>query len=43
MLLNNQWVIEEVKEEIKRYSETKDNEGTTIYEFQSWLSGNKHD
>ena len=30
MLLNNQWIIEEIKEEIKRYLETNDNEDTTI-------------
>ena len=24
MLLNNQWIIEEIKEEIKRYTETND-------------------
>ena len=30
MLLNNQWIIEESKEEIKRYIETNDNEDKTI-------------
>ena len=30
MLLNNQWIIEEIKEEIKRYIEINDNEDTTI-------------
>ena len=30
MLLNNQWVIEEIKEEIKSYTETNENEDTTI-------------
>ena len=30
MLLNNQWIIEEIKEEIKRYLEANDNEDTTI-------------
>ena len=30
MLLNNQWIIEEIKEEIKRYIKTNDNEDTTI-------------
>ena len=30
MLLNNQWIIEESKEEIKRYIETNDNEDETI-------------
>ena len=30
MLLNNQWIMEEIKEEIKRYLETNGNEATTI-------------
>ena len=30
MLLNNQWIIDEIKQEIKRYTETNDNEETTI-------------
>ena len=30
MLLNNQEITEETKEEIKKYLETKDNENTTI-------------
>ena len=30
MLLNIQWTIEEIKLEIKRYTETNDNENTTI-------------
>ena len=30
MLLNNQWIIEKIKDEIKRYIETNDNEDTTI-------------
>ena len=30
MLPNNQWIIEEIKEEIKRYLETNDNEATII-------------
>ena len=29
MLLNNQWIPEEIKEEIKRYLETNDNEDKT--------------
>ena len=29
MLLNNQEITEEIKEEIKKYSETNDNENTT--------------
>ena len=30
MLLNNEWVNNEIKEEIKRYPETNENENTTI-------------
>ena len=30
MLLSNQWITEEIKEEIKRYIETNDNEATMI-------------
>ena len=30
MLLNNQWVTEEIKEEIKKYLETNENKSTTI-------------
>ena len=30
MLLNNQLITEEIKEEIKKYLETNDNENTTI-------------
>ena len=30
MLLNNQWIIEEIKEEIKRHIETNDSKDTTI-------------
>ena len=30
MLLNNQWVTEEIKEEIKKYLETNENGNTTI-------------
>ena len=30
MLLNNQWITEEIKEEIKKYLETNDSENTTI-------------
>ena len=29
MLLNNQWITEEIKEEIKKYLETNDNENMT--------------
>ena len=30
MLLNNQWVNEEIKEEIKKYLKTKDNENMLV-------------
>lgn len=30
MLLNNQWIIEEIKDKIKRCIETNDDENTTI-------------
>ena len=30
MLLNNQWITEEIKEEIKKYLEANDNEDTTF-------------
>ena len=30
LLLNNEWVNNEIKEEIKRYLETNENEDTTI-------------
>ena len=30
MLLNNQWITEEIKEEIKNYLETNENENTII-------------
>ena len=30
MLLNNQWITEEIKEEIKKYLETNENESTRI-------------
>ena len=30
MLLNNQWITEEIKEDIKNYLETDENENTTI-------------
>ena len=30
MLLNNEWVNNKIKEEIKRYLETNENEDTTI-------------
>ena len=30
MLLNNQWITEEIKEEIKKYLATNDNKDTTL-------------
>ena len=30
MLLNNQWITDEIKEEIKKCLETNENESTTI-------------
>ena len=30
MLLNNQWITEEIKEEIKQYLEASDNKDTTL-------------
>ena len=30
ILLNNQWITEEIKEEIKKYFATNENENTTI-------------
>ena len=30
MLLNNQWITEEIKEEIKKYLEANDNEDITL-------------
>ena len=30
MLLNNQWITEEIKEEIKKYLEASDNKNTTL-------------
>ena len=30
MLLNNQWITEEIREEIKRYLQKNDSEDTTI-------------
>ena len=30
MLLNNQWITEEIKEDIKKYLEANDNKDTTL-------------
>ena len=38
MLLNNQCITEEIKEEIKKYLETNDNESTSI---QNWWDAAK--
>ena len=37
MLLNNEWVSNEIKEEIKRYLETNENENITIQNM--WDTG----
>ena len=37
MLLNNEWVNNKIKEEIKRYIETNENENTTIQNL--WDNG----
>lgn len=37
MLLNNQWIKEEIKREIKNYFETTDNENTTFQNL--WDAG----
>ena len=47
MLLKNQWLNEEVKEEIREYLETNENENTISkicgMAFPLWLSRNKFD
>ena len=37
MLLNNEWINNKIKEEIKRYRETNENEDTTIQNL--WDTG----
>ena len=37
MLLNNEWVNNEIKKEIKRYHKTNENENTTIQNL--WDTG----
>jgi hypothetical protein len=32
-LLNDQWVIDEIKEEIKRFQEVSENENTTYWNY----------
>ena len=39
MLLNNQWVTEEGKEEVNRYLETDENESTRIPNTAAVLTG----
>ena len=33
MLLNNEWINQEIKKEFKKYLETNENEGTTVQDF----------
>ena len=35
MVLNNQWIIEEIKEEIKKYLEANDNKDITVQYLQN--------
>ena len=39
MLLNNEWVTNEIKEEIKNYLETDENEHTTTQQWKAVLRG----
>ena len=39
MLLNNEWVNKEAKEEIKRHLQTNENEDTTIQTIPVWDTG----
>ena len=41
MLLNNEWVNNEIKEEIKRYLETNENKDKTIQNVGYWESNLK--
>ena len=44
MLLNNEWVNNEIKEEIKRYLETNENEDSTIQKSVGhWESNNERE
>ena len=39
MLLNNQWITEETKEEIKKHQETNENENTMIQNLNNqWIT-----
>ena len=40
MLLNNEWVINEIKEEIKKFLETNENEFTTNPKLMGHSKGN---
>ena len=44
MIVKNQWVIDELKEEIIKYSETKNNENKTtkIYALKNSSKRNSH-
>ena len=41
MLLNNEWINNEIKKEIKRYLKTSENENTTIQNLGHWESNCK--
>ena len=41
ILLNNQWITEEIKEEIKKYLQINDNKNTTIQSLQDESSSNR--
>ena len=41
MLLNNQWIPEEIKEEIKKYLETKEYESTMIQTYGTQVLGRR--
>ena len=44
MLLNNEWVNNKIKEEIKRYLETNENEDSTIQKSVGhWESNNERE
>ena len=39
MLLNNQWITEEIKEEMRKYLEANDNEDTTLQNLWDTAKG----
>ena len=41
ILLNNQWITEEIKEEIKKYLDTNENQNTTIWNVGGSKSSSK--